>query len=144
MSYRINLNADIGEGFGAYDIGNDADLMTVIRSASVACGFHAGDANTMHSLTMLAKQNNLVQAARSILDMGPKALIVKHGEYGATAFFRLSSLRRHLIQPFWRTSPTAVPPATAISASCSSTHFAIKGAMARAVRSTRSGAAFCQ
>src|SRR5579875_1767368 len=36
---------------------------------------------------MLAKQNNLVQAARSILDMGPKALVVKHGEYGATAFF---------------------------------------------------------
>ena len=53
MTYRINLNADIGEGFGAYDIGNDADLMTVIRSASVACGFHAGDANTMHSLTLL-------------------------------------------------------------------------------------------
>ena len=59
MTYRINLNADIGEGFGAYDIGNDADLMTVIRSASVACGFHAGDANTMHSLTQLAKQNNV-------------------------------------------------------------------------------------
>jgi sugar/nucleoside kinase (ribokinase family) len=36
---------------------------------------------------MLAKQNNLVQAARTILDMGPKALVVKHGEYGATAFF---------------------------------------------------------
>jgi len=59
MTYRINLNADIGEGFGAYDIGNDADLMTVIRSASVACGFHAGDASTMHSLTLLAQQNNV-------------------------------------------------------------------------------------
>jgi len=59
MSYKINLNADIGEGFGAYDIGNDADLMTVIRSASVACGFHAGDANTMHSLAMLARQNGV-------------------------------------------------------------------------------------
>jgi len=59
MSYKINLNADIGEGFGAYDIGSDADLMTVIRSASVACGFHAGDANTMHSLAMLARQNGV-------------------------------------------------------------------------------------
>lgn len=59
MSYKINLNADIGEGFGAYDIGNDADLMTVIRSASVACGFHAGDSNTMHSLAMLARQNGV-------------------------------------------------------------------------------------
>jgi len=51
----INLNADIAEGWGAYDIGNDAELMRVIKSASVACGFHAGDANTMHRLCMLAK-----------------------------------------------------------------------------------------
>lgn len=51
----INLNADIAEGWGAYDIGNDAELMKVIKSASVACGFHAGDANTMHRLCMLAK-----------------------------------------------------------------------------------------
>ena len=56
---KINLNADIGEGFGAYDIGNDTELMTVIRSASVACGLHAGDANTMHRLTMLARQNKV-------------------------------------------------------------------------------------
>ena len=36
---------------------------------------------------MLAKDNNLLGAAHKILDMGPKALVVKHGEYGATAFF---------------------------------------------------------
>jgi sugar/nucleoside kinase (ribokinase family) len=36
---------------------------------------------------MLAKDPNLVQAARKVLDMGPRALVVKHGEYGATAFF---------------------------------------------------------
>ncbi|HEX4037225.1 MAG TPA: PfkB family carbohydrate kinase [Acidobacteriaceae bacterium] len=36
---------------------------------------------------MLAKENNLVLAAREILDRGPKALVIKHGEYGATAFF---------------------------------------------------------
>jgi len=51
----INLNADIAEGWGAYDIGNDAELMKVIKSASVACGFHAGDASTMHRLCMLAR-----------------------------------------------------------------------------------------
>jgi len=51
----VNLNADIAEGWGAYDIGNDAELMKVIKSASVACGFHAGDASTMHRLCMLAK-----------------------------------------------------------------------------------------
>ena len=39
MAMMINLNADIAEGWGAYDIGNDTDLMKIIKSASVACGF---------------------------------------------------------------------------------------------------------
>lgn len=55
MSNVVNLNADIAEGWGAYDIGNDAELMKIIKSASVACGFHAGDPNTMHRLCMMAK-----------------------------------------------------------------------------------------
>jgi UPF0271 protein len=59
MAQMINLNADIAEGWGAYDIGNDAELMKIIKSASVACGFHAGDANTMHRLCMLAKQEGV-------------------------------------------------------------------------------------
>jgi UPF0271 protein len=59
MSRQINLNADIAEGWGAYDIGNDAELMKIIKSASVACGFHAGDPNTMHRLCMLAKQEGV-------------------------------------------------------------------------------------
>jgi UPF0271 protein len=59
MAKTINLNADIAEGWGAYDIGNDAELMKIIKSASVACGFHAGDPNTMHRLCMLAKQEGV-------------------------------------------------------------------------------------
>jgi len=56
MRTMINVNADIAEGWGAYDIGNDAELMRIIKSASVACGFHAGDPNTMHRLCMMAKE----------------------------------------------------------------------------------------
>jgi UPF0271 protein len=59
MAKMINLNADIAEGWGAYDIGNDAELMKIIKSASVACGFHAGDPNTMRRLCMLAKQEGV-------------------------------------------------------------------------------------
>jgi UPF0271 protein len=59
MTSRINLNADIGEGWGAYDIGNDAELMKIIKSASVACGFHAGDPITMHRLCTLAKEEGV-------------------------------------------------------------------------------------
>jgi UPF0271 protein len=59
MTGRINLNADIGEGWGAYDIGNDAELMKIIKSASVACGFHAGDPISMHRLCTLAKEEGV-------------------------------------------------------------------------------------
>ena len=59
MAAKVNLNADIAEGWGAYKIGNDAELMKIIKSASVACGFHAGDANTMLQLCTLAKENGV-------------------------------------------------------------------------------------
>jgi 5-oxoprolinase (ATP-hydrolysing) subunit A len=59
MEKLVNLNADIAEGWGAYDIGNDAELMKIIKSASVACGFHAGDPNTMHRLCMMAKEQGV-------------------------------------------------------------------------------------
>ncbi len=59
MALRINLNADIAEGYGAYDIGNDPELMKIVGSASVACGFHAGDPNTMYRLCLLARDNGV-------------------------------------------------------------------------------------
>jgi len=43
----IDLNADLGEGFGAWQMGDDAGLLEVVTSANVACGFHAGDPRTM-------------------------------------------------------------------------------------------------
>jgi len=43
----IDLNCDMGESFGAYEMGNDAELMRHISSASIACGFHAGDPTVM-------------------------------------------------------------------------------------------------
>ncbi|MFS2224249.1 LamB/YcsF family protein [Pantoea sp. B65] len=58
MKY-IDLNADIGEGFGDYQIANDAALMPRITSANVACGFHAGDAVIMANTVALAKQHQV-------------------------------------------------------------------------------------
>ena len=43
MTIKINLNADMAEGFGAYDIGDDSGILKIIGSANIACGFHAGD-----------------------------------------------------------------------------------------------------
>src|SRR5438067_9700133 len=85
MAKEINLNADMGEGFGAYDIGDDAGLLKIIRSASIACGFHAGDPVTMHRLvTEAAAQgvsigahpgfNDLWGFGRRRIDMNPREL----------------------------------------------------------------------
>lgn len=56
---QIDLNADMGEGFGAYRIGDDEELLGIVTSANVACGFHAGDATIMHRLAMLAKEKGV-------------------------------------------------------------------------------------
>lgn len=56
---RIDLNADIGESYGAFRTGNDEELMTVITSANIACGFHAGDYSTIPMTIQLAKKNSV-------------------------------------------------------------------------------------
>jgi UPF0271 protein len=60
---NIDLNADIGEGFGPWTIGSDADLMGVITSANIACGFHAGDPDTMAQTIDLALKNGVALGA---------------------------------------------------------------------------------
>ncbi|MBN9040058.1 MAG: hypothetical protein BGP05_20880 [Rhizobiales bacterium 62-47] len=51
----IDLNCDLGEGFGAWQMGNDAAMIDLASSVNIACGFHAGDADTMRKTVQLAK-----------------------------------------------------------------------------------------
>ena len=51
----IDLNCDLGEGFGAWEMGNDAAMIELATSVNVACGFHAGDADIMRNTVELAK-----------------------------------------------------------------------------------------
>jgi UPF0271 protein len=51
----IDLNCDLGEGFGAWDMGNDAAMIDLATSVNIACGFHAGDADIMRKTVTLAK-----------------------------------------------------------------------------------------
>jgi 5-oxoprolinase (ATP-hydrolysing) subunit A len=51
---RIDLNADVGEAFGAWPMGADAELLPLVTSANVACGFHAGDPQVMDLTVALA------------------------------------------------------------------------------------------
>ena len=51
----IDLNCDLGESFGAWQMGNDAAMIDLATSVNIACGFHAGDADTMRKTVQLAK-----------------------------------------------------------------------------------------
>lgn len=63
MNTRIDINCDLGESYGAFRIGNDARIMPYITSASIACGFHAGDPITMAQTVHLAKKSNVAIGA---------------------------------------------------------------------------------
>lgn len=56
MKLRIDINCDLGESYGHFQVGQDADIMPHITSANVACGFHAGDPSTMALTVELAKR----------------------------------------------------------------------------------------
>ncbi|CUX50245.1 MULTISPECIES: 5-oxoprolinase subunit PxpA [Rhizobium/Agrobacterium group] len=56
---KIDVNSDMGEGFGVYKVCDDEKLMEVVSSANIACGFHAGDPEMMARMVRLAKQNGV-------------------------------------------------------------------------------------
>ncbi|WP_433834274.1 LamB/YcsF family protein [Actinoplanes sp. CA-015351] len=60
----MDLNADLGEGFGAWRLGDDDALLDVVTSANVACGFHAGDPATMHRVCRTAAEKGVAVGAQ--------------------------------------------------------------------------------
>ncbi len=66
---RVDLNADLGESRGAYVMGNDEEMLRIVTSANVACGFHGGDPLVMHRTLSMAKENGVgVGAHPSFID----------------------------------------------------------------------------
>jgi UPF0271 protein len=60
----IDLNADLGEGFGRWQLGDDEALLDIVTSANMACGFHAGDPSTMRRLCAAAAANGVAVGAQ--------------------------------------------------------------------------------
>lgn len=56
---QVDLNSDMGEGFGPWKMGDDAALLNIVTSANIACGFHAGDADVMARTMRFADQNGV-------------------------------------------------------------------------------------
>ncbi|GJE76223.1 MULTISPECIES: LamB/YcsF family protein [Methylorubrum] len=63
MNGRIDLNADLGEGFGPWRMGDDAGLLDIVTSANVACGFHAGDPDIMVETAAAARARGVAIGA---------------------------------------------------------------------------------
>lgn len=63
MKSKIDINCDLGESYGAFKIGDDAEVMPFITSANVACGFHGGDPTTIAETVSLAKRHKVAVGA---------------------------------------------------------------------------------
>ena len=59
----IDLNADLGEGFGPWLMGDDSAMLSIVSSANIACGFHAGDPETMRKTLAIAKEKKITVGA---------------------------------------------------------------------------------
>ena len=60
---QIDLNSDLGEGYGPWSMGDDAAMLAVVTSANIACGGHASDPETMFNTLGLAAQKGVIVGA---------------------------------------------------------------------------------
>ena len=99
MKY-IDINCDMGESFGKYIIGHDAEMMSEIVSANVACGFHAGDANVMGRTVKAAKENGVSVGAHpgypDLAGFGRRYMVLSPEELYNYTVFQVGSLNEFL------------------------------------------------
>jgi UPF0271 protein len=92
----IDLNADLGEGFGRWRLTDDEQLLSVVTSANVACGFHAGDAATMRRVCELAAARGVRIGAqvsyRDLAGFGRRAMDVPPDELAAEVAYQIGAL----------------------------------------------------
>ncbi|WP_105974150.1 LamB/YcsF family protein [Streptomyces geranii] len=92
----IDLNADLGEGFGRWRLTDDEQLLSVVTSANVACGFHAGDAVTMRRVCELAARRGVRIGAqvsyRDLAGFGRRAMDVPSDELTAEVAYQIGAL----------------------------------------------------
>ena len=92
----MDLNADLGEGFGVWRLGDDEALLEVVTSANVACGFHAGDPLTMRRVCAAAAARGVTIGAqvgyRDLAGFGRRRLDIAADELAADVLYQLGAL----------------------------------------------------
>ena len=93
----INLNADMGESYGAWQMGNDDALLRIVRSANIACGFHAGDPMHMAKTVEVAVANGVSLGAHpafpDLQGFGRRAMHLTAKELSATVMYQVGALQ---------------------------------------------------
>ncbi|MFJ2571208.1 LamB/YcsF family protein [Streptomyces halstedii] len=93
----MDLNADLGEGFGRWTLTEDEALLTCVTSANVACGFHAGDASVMRRVCDAAAARGVRIGAqvsyRDLAGFGRRAMDVPAAELTAETAYQIGALR---------------------------------------------------
>ena len=95
MTRNVDLNSDMGEGYGPWRMGDDAALLDIVSSANIACGFHAGDPDVMDKTMRLAVANGVgIGAHPGFADLkgfGRRQLPLPHGEIANAVAYQLGA-----------------------------------------------------
>src|SRR3954465_14746379 len=93
---RVDLNSDLGEGFGVWRLGDDEALLEIVTSANVACGFHAGDPDTLRRVCALAAERGVAIGAqvgyRDLAGFGRRRIDVEPEELAAEVLYQIGAL----------------------------------------------------
>ena len=96
----VDLNADLGEGYGPYTLGTDADMMPIVSSASIACGLHAGDPVIMRRTVREALQHDTAVGAHvgypDLWGFGRRPVHLSKDELHCFLLYQLGSLEGFL------------------------------------------------
>lgn len=93
--YRVDLNSDLGESFGAYKIGCDGQVIENVTSVNIACGWHAGDPIVLNNTITLAKENGVAIGAHpgypDLMGFGRRNMNVSLDEVYAYVLYQLGA-----------------------------------------------------
>ena len=96
MGATVDLNSDMGESFGVYKLGDDANLLQVVRTANIACGFHAGDPLVMRRTVRTAVAAGVSLGAHpsypDLAGFGRRAMAMSPAELEAALLYQMGAL----------------------------------------------------
>lgn len=96
MSVKVDLNCDLGESFGAYKIGMDDEVIKLVSSANIACGFHASDPVVMQKTVKMAKESGIGIGAHpgfyDLMGFGRRNMVISPKEAYAYVTYQMGAL----------------------------------------------------